>query len=247
MAGLLYKDFVAVHGKIYVAVLSVITVLFAVFAVSPLPAASGYAAAIIVGGLVAMAALMLPMMVLGSIETGIIQTDEGAGKKAYVMSLPVSKRQYVASKYIFVLISYYVALSVSVIWAQFVNGCMEEALQDSFLMDAMGLTPLWIQVLLLASAIELPFFINVGVKAGNAIKTSILVVVFFAMFGYMLFGNMAVMDNISIAALIDWMEEHKIFTMALNVSGPVIAGGLYYLSYRIAASLFERRECRDEE
>lgn len=247
MAGLLYKDFVAVHGKIYIAVLSVITVLLAAFAISPLPAASGYAAAIIVGGLVTMAALMLPMIVVGFIEAGIIQADEGTGKKAYVMSLPVSKRQYVASKYIFVLISYYVALSVSVIWAQFVNGCMEEALQDSFLMDAMGLVPLWIQVLLLASAIEMPFFINVGVKAGNAIKTGILVVVFFAMFGYMLFGDMTITDNLSIATLIDWMEEHKVLTMTLSVLGPVITGGLYYLSYRIATFLFERRECRNEE
>ena len=244
MAGLLYKDFVAVHGKTYVAVLSVITLLLAVFAISPLPAASNYAAAIIVGGLVTMAALILPMIVVGFIETGIIQTDEGVGKKAYVMSLPVSKRQYVASKYLFVLISYYVALSVSVIWAQFVNGCMEEALQNSFLMDAMGLTPLLMQVLLLASAIELPFFINVGVKAGNAIKTSILVVVFFAMFGYGLFGDITVLNNIT---WIDWLKEHKTLTMTLNVFGPVITGGLYYLSYRVAVSVFERRECRDEE
>ncbi len=247
MAGLLYKDFIAVHGKVYAGILLGITVFLALFSISPLPAAADYGVAIIVGGLVAVAAMALPMVVAGAVETAIIHVDEGAKKKAYLLSLPVSKRQYVASKYIFVLICYYVILSVTVIWAQFVNGCMEEALQKSFLMDAMGLMPLWIQVLMIVSAIELPFFLSVGVKAGNAVKTSILAILFFAIFAYMLFGDVSVLDHLDLSVVINWMKEHMVITMTIQVLGPVIVGGLYYLSYRIAAALFERKEREDED
>lgn len=247
MAGLLYKDFVAVHGKIYVAILLGITVFLAVFSISPLPMAADYGGAIIAGVLVAMAAMALPLMVVLSIENSVISADEGAKKKAYLMSLPVSKRQYVASKYIFILICYYVILSALVIWAQFVNIHMEQAFEENFLMDMIALSPTWIQALLVLSAIELPFLINVGVRAGNAIKTGIMAVLMYAMFAYMLFGDTTLIENFNMMAVMDWLEAHAEIMMTMEVLGPVIAGGLYYLSYRIAAAFFERKEQGDEE
>ena len=247
MAGLLYKDFVAVHGKLYVTLLLGITVFLALFSISPLPAAAYYGGALIAGALVAMAAMTLPMIVVLSIENSVISVDEGAKKKAYLMSLPVSKRQYVASKYIFILICYYVFLSVLVIWAQFVNIHMEEALSENFLMDAIGLTPLWIQALLIVSALELPFLINVGVRAGNAIKTGIMAVILYVMFAYMLFGDLTLLENFNLMAMMEWLKEHEEITLTLQVLGPVIAGGFYYLSYRITASIYERREQENEE
>lgn len=247
MAGLLYKDFVAVHGKIFVAVLLIITAFLAVFSISPLPAVADYSGAIIAGALVSLAAMLLPMVVVMSVENNVIAADDGAGKKAYLMSLPVSKRQYVASKYIFILICYYVILSVLVIWVQFVSIHMEKAMEDNFLMNLIGLSPLWIQTLLLVSAMELPFLINMGVRAGTAIKTGIMAVLMYAIFAYMLFGDMTVLENFNLMAMLEWLEEHAEVTMTLQVLGPVIVSGLYYLSYRIAAALFERGERGDEE
>ncbi len=247
MAGLLYKDFIAVHGKIYVAVLLVITVLLALFPVVPISPTVREEIAIVVGALVAIAATVLPLIVVFYLENSVISADDGAKKKAYLMSLPVSKRQYVASKYLFILICYYVFLSVTVIWAQFANICMGEVLEEGFLLNAIALMPFWIQALLLVSALELPVFINVGVKAGNAIKTTVLFAFYFAIFAYMLFGDMTIVENFSLVALLEWMEAHLEITMTLQVLAPVIVGGLYYLSYRIAAALFERREQADEE
>lgn len=247
MAGLLYKDFVAVHGKIYVAILLGITIFLAVFSISPLPAAADYGGALIAGALVAVAAMTLPMIVILTIENSIISVDEGAKKKAYLMSLPVSKRQYVASKYLFILICYYVFLSILVIWSQFVNILMQEALAENVFLDIIGLTPLWIQALLMVSALELPFLINVGVRAGNAIKTGIMAVILYIMFAYMLFGDLTLLENFNLVAVIEWLREHEEITMTLQVLGPVIAGGLYYLSYCIAAGIYERRERENEE
>lgn len=247
MAGLLYKDFVAVHGKIYAAVLLVVTILLAIFPIVPLPVTVREDAAIVVGALVVMAGTILPLIVVFSLENNVILVDSGAKKKAFLMSLPVSKRQYVASKYLFIFICYYVFLSVTVIWVQFVGACMIGTMSEDILLNAIGLMPMWIQALLLISAMELPFFINVGVKAGNAIKTTILFVVYFAIFAYMLFGDITVLNDFSLATLMEWMEEHLEITMTIQVLGPVIVGSLYYLSYRIAAALFMRKEQEDEE
>ena len=107
-------------------------------------------------------------------------------------------------------------------------------------------SPLWIQALLVVSAIELPFLINVGVRAGNAIKTGIMAVLLYAMFAYMLFGDTTLLENFNMMAVMDWLEEHMEVTMTLRVLGPVLAGGLYYLSYRIAVAFFEKKEQGDE-
>lgn len=247
MAGLLYKDFVAIHGKIYVAVLLLATLFLALFSIAPLPGDLSYDTAIVVGALVAVMSMVLPMVVTFSIENNIIASDAGAKKKAFLWSLPVSRKQYVASKYLFVLICYYVILSVTIIWAEFVNSPVEEALGDSFLMDVMGMMPLWVQACLLVSAIELPFFVVLGQKTGNAIKTGILFVLFFAVFGYMLFGDITFLEQFDLNMLITWMKEHTEICMAWQVSCPIVSGVAYYLSYRIAVTFFARKEPGDEE
>lgn len=246
MAGLLYKDFVAIHGKLYVGVLLSVTLFLTVFSMVPLSGDFGNDLAVVVGALVALMAMVLPMIVTSSIENNIIMADAGAKKKAFLLSLPVSRKQYVASKYLFVLICYYVILSVTVIWVQFANSRMEEALQDSLLMDAMGIMPLWVQACLLVSAVELPFFVVVGVKAGNAIKTGISFVLFFVVFGYMLFGDISFLEHFDLGMLMAWMEEHLEVMTALQVMCPIVSGVLYYLSYGIAVTLFARKEPGDE-
>ena len=88
MAGLLYKDFVAIHGKIYVAVLLSATLFLALFSIAPLPGDLSYDTAIVVGALVAVMSMVLPMVVTFSIENNIIASDAGPKRKRFYGVFP---------------------------------------------------------------------------------------------------------------------------------------------------------------
>lgn len=247
MAGLLYKDFVAVHGKIHTVALLALTVALGLFSASPLPAVGDYNGAVMICFLVFIMSMTLPLTVGMSITGSLIAVDEGARKKAYLFSLPVNKRQYVASKYIFILICYYVTLSVIVLWVQFASIFSDKASMGDLLAGVSGLAPLWIQVLLMLNAVELPFLIVKGTRMGGAIKTTILAMLMYAIFGFMLFGDISFLDSSILLNLANWMEANEETLMVLQVIGPVIVGILYYLSYRISVACLERKEQEDEE
>ena len=59
---------------------------------------------VIVNLLASFIVTILFALVIFNLETSIVAADEGRKRRCYCLSLPVSKRQYVASKYVFILI-----------------------------------------------------------------------------------------------------------------------------------------------
>lgn len=243
MGGLLYQDFVAVCGKRIAAGLLLITLLLLLFSAG----ARSEEGILIVGALVICASLILPLTVPLFLESAIFTADAGKKKKAYLLSLPVSRRQYIASKYLFIGIAYYVVLSVTALWGIFVSSAMEQVLKDTPLTELFSLIPLYICVCMVLSALELPFFAVLGVKAGNALKQGILLILFFLTAAYLLFGDLHIPEKYHLMGLPAYMQEHMEIALLLQTLGPVAAILGYYLSYRIAAALSDRKEPGDEE
>ncbi|MBO7532261.1 MAG: ABC-2 transporter permease, partial [Lachnospiraceae bacterium] len=123
MGGLLYKDFLSINGKKQVAVISVFTVLLVVFklivAFADTPDAwlmenSEGEIMNFLDYLVSMPAQMLPIMCIAFIAMwipNVIQNDEKSKIHAYLSATPLSKRAYIAEKYVFIGICIYAVLS----------------------------------------------------------------------------------------------------------------------------------------
>ena len=99
MAGLLYKDFVAIRGKIYAICMVAVLVLGFVLRLIVQDEATEYILVMYVPLMV----FSLYMLVNNKMETDLMQVDEAKKQKQYCLSLPINKKLYVAEKYVFML------------------------------------------------------------------------------------------------------------------------------------------------
>lgn len=242
MAGLLYKDFATVKGKLYVIAGLVILLFYSIIRfVMP----NEFGDILLVTGLVNITILAFGIIIY-QLEISILESDEGRKQKNYFLSLPVTKKQYVASKYIFILIAFYGVLSLGLLLSFICNiDCQSEDMLK-LLSGYSGLLPVLACVLLVVPAIEMPFFIIWGSKRGKQIKVGLVMGIFFAIVVYLLFGDLTILDKISVMQIIEYLKEHPDMTMILNVVTPYVSFLLYYLSYRISYALFARREREDD-
>ena len=156
--------------------------------------------------------------------------------------MPVSKREYVLSKYVFLLITYYVCLSVSEFWCS-ILGIYESMENISGLVTGvMNLLPLLVCVSLIITAVELPFYLQWGRKKGGRIREVCMILLFFGLIVYLLFGDLTVLDQFNLISLLEYLEEHQDVFIQLNIYIPILAFICYYLSYRISSYLFGRGE-----
>lgn len=243
MTGLLYKDFIAIHGKRIVIAMTILSAFLAGFTVC----VSSEDFILVAGAAFLMLCMTLPLMIPVCVENWLFSADQGKKRKAYLLSLPFSKKQYVASKYIFILICYYVVLSVTTFWLLFATCAIEPYVNVEHFEAVGGLMPLYIYLCLMLSAFEMPFFILLGFKAGNAVKTGIFLFLFFAVMVYLFFGDLNVFERLNFADFIEYLEHHTEVVFALQTFGPILSGLFYYLSYRLSVTLFERKELSDEE
>ncbi len=258
MGGLLYKDFLSINGKKHVAVFSVLTILLVVlklivaFADTPdawlLENSEGEVMSFL-DYLVSMPAQIMPIMSISFIAMwipNVIQNDEKSKIHAYLSATPLSKRAYIAEKYVFIGICIYSALSICVIWcvismAFLPDGAVLDILMfiSSFLIELFSLA-------LIGASIEFPVFVAFGKEKGQMIKTGILEVLAWFAVAFLFFGNLDVLEIIDFNRIMDWAKAHSFALMFMAVISPLITLAFYYISYRISVCIYERKEREHE-
>ena len=243
MAGLLYKDFVGIKGRTNVIVFSVLTLLFLAFRVL-FPGNSGEVGEFFDFGGITLVDLIvvLSIMLISKATTMIIANDEKHNAMQFTKSLPLDKNSYIASKYIFIGIMTYVFYSLSCVWGIiYISLCVNESMSD-FAKALMGiLLPLYGMMLIIA-AIELPFFITFGIKKAGIVKNAIMEILMFLIVGFVLFGDLDLLQNIDIEVFVHFAETHSFELIVLNVTQPVTVLIIYYLSYRLTCRINKNRE-----
>lgn len=242
MAGLLYKDFVAIRGKIYV--IGAVLMLLAAWILRVLTNTDEMELLLVLTAFCLIIALFF--LVDNTIEINVLQVDEVKKQKQYCISLPVTKKKYVATKYVFLLITLYFIQAFCVVLCNILIIDYRTIVCEQLLSILASLVPIMASMMLCLLAIELPFFIGFGYKKGNVLKQSIIVLLFFAVMVYMMFGNLNIFHNASIDTAVEWVEKNQNFISILQVLSPCITLLIYYISYRISCALFERREFEDD-
>lgn len=244
MAGLLFKDFVGIKGKLILWILSGCTVLFFILRFAfpgNAPGAMGElydTFLILFPGLLVAVGLFLPSMW----TTVICKNDEKNNTRRYTRTLPLDRNAYIASKYIFIGIVIYVLFSLENIWIIIFNSCAGSN-SSSEMMAALSLFIVeFCGISIMLAAIELPFFITLGVKKGTMIKTSIMEGLGILVIVYMLFGNLEIFRNFNIVAIANWCREHSTFMMLISIISPAVDLFIYWISYRITCKINKNRE-----
>lgn len=258
MGGLLYKDFLSINGKKQVAVISVFTVLLVVlklivaFADTPdawLMENSEGEVMNFLDYLVSMPAQIMPIMFIGFIAMwiqNVIQNDEKSKIHAYLSATPLSKRAYIAEKYVFIGICIYAALSICVIWCIISMAFLQEgAVLDILMLISSFLIELF-SLALIGASIEFPVFVAFGKEKGQMIKTGILEVLAWFAVAFLFFGNLDVLEKVDLNRIIEWAKTHSFALMFMAVISPLITLCVYYISYRISVRIYERKEREHE-
>ena len=254
MGGLLYKDFLSINGKKHVAVFSVLTILLVVlklivaFADTPdawlLENSEGEVMSFL-DYLVSMPAQIMPIMSISFIAMwipNVIQNDEKSKIHAYLSATPISKRTYIAEKYVFIGICIYSALSICVIWCVISMAFLQEgAVLDILMLISSFLIELF-SLALIGASIEFPVFVAFGKEKGQMIKTGILEVLAWFAVAFLFFGNLDVLEIIDFNRIMDWAKAHSFALMFMAVISPLITLAFYYISYRISVCIYERKE-----
>ena len=242
MAGLLYKDFVAIRGKIYAICMVAVLVLGFVLRLIVKDEATEYILVMYVPLMV----FSLYLHVNNKMETDLMQVDEAKKQKQYCLSLPVNKKLYVAEKYVFMLLIFYIAQSFVALFCSIMAVDCVTTICMQILSSIMAIIPIITTGMMTLAAIELPFFIGAGYKKGKILKQGILEGFFVVFIVYLLFGDLNVFEKFSLEIFVTWLEEHQDVVNALHVFTPVIGLAVFYISYRISCFLYERRELSDD-
>ncbi len=242
MVGLLYKDFIAVRGKMY-AICSGVALVLIFFLRMTIQDEQNEYVLILLAMVIVLAVLMLMTTLL---EKDLMQVEGSRRQKEYYLSLPISKNQYVASKYIFLLLLRYFITTFCVLLCNIVSiNC-----QTDFCMQVIGrfssYLPIITDIIMLLYVIELPVFIGFGYKKGDMLKQAIVILLAYIILIYLMLGDLSIFSNFSSQKVFDFLATHVDVMTVIQVLSPMITLILYYLSYKVACILYRRREIGDE-
>ena len=259
MGGLLYKDFVSVKGKkASITIIILVLLLLLLRVIFPGNVYNGnFSARTETGETVSLidtffvmfqpAFLYTFLMLISIAFNKTITYDEKTKIRAYLLSLPIDKKKYVASKYVFVGILTYLFLSIYMILNVISSAFMGETqrIADfSNLCTALALPGM--SLALVMNAVDIPVNLLFGRAKAVTVQTSFWLIVGFTAVALFLFGDLTVLDRWDLIKLIDWVDAHAFEATLVSVLSPVISLLIFYVSYRITAFFYVRKEGMDE-
>ncbi len=258
MGGLLYKDFVAVKGKADIRTMIILTIVYIVLRML-FPGTEDIKGFIVendTGELVNVldtfffmaesTVLFLGAFFINAWCSKIVMNDDKNKIRGFLSAMPFDKKTYVASKYVFIGITAYVVFSVYLIWHVADLAFMRQGwmVEISYLLTGFAL-PL-ISLLLLAASLEFPLYFLFGKGKAKMVTVSFWMVIGFLVLGFLLFGDLKLVENWDIGHLIDWANAHEFGLTLTSVLSPIIVLVIYYISYRITAHFYVRKEGTNE-
>lgn len=172
----------------------------------------------------------------------LFKADSGKNCRDYLLSLPVDKSEYLASKYVYYLIASYLVLSWGVILSYIPLPVVELEGILSLISTIQISGPIAIYALLICAAIAFPLYVLYGRKKGDMIFSGISVTLCIVFFIWLLFGDTSGLTNMDFEVYLKKLEENADKVILLNTALPIVTGILYYLSYRITAVIYARKE-----
>ena len=255
MGGLLYNSFVSVKGKRIAWVFGILTILFIVVRVIfPGWRTSTYYYevnySLTMGSDVDLVMSVFPMIIiivgLGSFvnmwNSRCIEADEKNKIRAYLSAMPIGKNAYVASKYVFIGIATYVFFSLSMVWTISAGAFSVDSYALNLLSFTYAMQIAMLSFSVFVSALELFLFLVLGKKKAMMIKVGFLLLLGIAVVGFILFGDLHILEKIDLEKIVHWMNTHQFEVVLMQILTPVVSLLIYFGSYKLTCALYGRKE-----
>ena len=254
MAGLLYKDFLAIKGKKIVILFLTATVIFLILkfirihmgVIDSLTAVNDKGEPVYIPDTFCWMLIccfnIWGVTLISGWRIRIMEYDEKNRVWDYISSMPFEKKTYVASKYVFTGICIYVFFSLYMVWNIIAMAFLEGGYTEDMLMFT---TPFALELYcfsLLMSSIELPLLFAFGKGKAMLFKIGFSLMCGMLVLGYLFFGDLNVFSNWDVETFMSWADKHAFALTSVSILSPLITILIYFVSYRISVLIFERRE-----
>ena len=237
MEGLLYKNWRQMFGNVLVLFVTQIlcsatTILFAVFA-----SASGEMSADdqnIMSVLPTALTFFMFFFILLTYQDSLFGYDEKHSWTYFTISAPTGFAGQIRSKYYFIFAEFVAAFFFAFLTDTIVCGIVDDTAYSSSMAYMLIFC-----IMLIWSAIEIPFIVRFGSANGLQIKGAVIGIIVLIAVIYFLFGDISIFDEPDIIAA---LKEKLTTTASLGIIA-VICGAaipIYYLSYRISVKLYRK-------
>lgn len=232
MAGLLYREFV-LNKKNLLCIAGGLAVTSLIM-FTPFIAKGDFMETKILTDLLSVFVFLMLFLVLGLMTASIFEADESKKWAYFITSTPLTDVSHVKEKYLFTLLLY-IALFL---WCDFL------AVLSAALGGAANAMVAFIMlcVMITMNAIEFPFLVRFGSKAGSYVKTSIIMLLMLIAFEYFFFGDLSIFGGSEkIYELFEKLSDTSLMSdisLVLLAVFPYISAGLYFLSYKLSCKLY---------
>ena len=236
MKGLMYKDFIAVKGHIFVfsliGIVGIFSVLRFMFFGNENDVLLGYLFC-----LVSMILVMIPMM----FTRYIFGQDAKSRSRAYLLSLPIKQSDYVASKYVMYIVYYYITIGVITFLSMlYMSAAVDEEMILKTQTQASMMVVL-VAVLLIFHAFQFPGYFIYGTQKAYETDAAIAVILFMALLPVALFADFTNFNPD------EFFGRYKMIINCVISVFNLAAIIVYYVSYRFTIRHLKVKEAADYE
>lgn len=229
MKGLLYKDFFLLkNGLLFAAIFQAVISGVCIFIAIP---SIGFSTEISI--LMMAACYYLSFMILAIINQELFALDENRSWGSFIISTPQTAKGQVASKYYMILIE-----NIILLFCCFLTDVIVTCVAGDVMVTAIIACMFIFCLRILIHAIEIPFLLLFGSRVGGSVKSVLLVLLFFILLCYGLFGDISFLfGDDPAAAFLAFMNSGNIIWVGAIF--PYAAAVLYVLSYHISVRLYQ--------
>lgn len=232
MAGLLYRELII--NKKNLIMMSLGEILVSLLMFCPFFFDGINSDTEILTALLSVVVFIVLFLTLGLMTSSIFEADESKKWAYFITSTPMTDVSHVKEKYLFTLLLY-IALFV---WCYFLAVLLTAFGGGANAMVAFEM----LCVMLAANAIEFPFLVRFGSKAGSYVKTSITMLLMLIAFEYIFFGDLSIFGSPEkLFELFEKLSNTSLMSdIALTALAvfPYFSLGLYFLSYKLSCKLY---------
>lgn len=242
MKGLLYKDFIAIKGKVFIIFL-LLGLFFAFISAIVLQSEEDlFLIPIILYDAISLAVVIF---IIGFLANLLLSSDDAPKTKSYLLSLPTGNRTYIQEKYVFVGIVFYIFISYHTFFSMMIKAFCPMVHEPLLNQNTMLLNSV-IYMLLFLMSIELPIYLRFGSRIAKELQNIFTMVLFFGLLIFVLFGNLTLLDRWGLEQILNWMNAHQAFLLLITTFEPLVVIGLYGLSYLISQKIVREEKCFHE-
>lgn len=232
MAGLLYRDLIINKKNLLMMALGEIGISLLIFC--PVFFDGITSDTEFITALLSVFVFIVMFLTIGLMTASIFEADESRKWAYFITSTPHTDVGQIKEKYLFTLLLY----AALFMWCYFL-AVLSAALGGSAnVMVAFEM----MCIMLAANAIEFPFLVRFGSKAGGHIKTAVMMLLMIIAFEYIFFGDLSIFGSPEkLLALFEKLSDTSLMTdisLVLLAVFPYFSLGLYYLSYKISCKLY---------